>query len=612
MIFTRRASAYVGLVALVMLLLAACGGEAAPTATVAPEATEAPAEPTQEETQTISNAVSVADQTLGDDNTVTIETVSSDTAGWLVVHAQADGGPGPVLGHAPVGAGENRDVAVEIDPAGATETLYAMLHVDAGAEGEYEFPGDDVPATDADGNVVTPSFNLTFANSVAVSDQSLAEDGTVTIEEVRSAGPGWLVVHAQADGAPGPVLGHTAVATGINQEVMVAIDAAEATETLYAMLHVDAGAEGEYEFPGDDVPATDAEGNVVTPAFSVSGLETAAESTGPTVQLSESPALGAYLADAAGMSLYTFAADAPGASNCSGGCAQAWPPLTVADPAALKAGEGVPGALGTIEREDGTLQVTYDEWPLYYWAADAAAGDTTGHNVGNVWAVARPTHHLFLGGNDELGRFLVGPDGLTLYRFNVDEPGLSNCTEQCAEAWPPLLIEEGQTPYGHAGVVGDLGTITRDDGTFQVTYQGMPLYYWAADQQPGDATGQGVNDVWFVLPPYTVGTSSSDELGDFLVAVNDMTLYLFTVDEEDQSNCYDGCAAAWPPLQVEANEVPVPGAGVDGAKLGVTERDDGTYQVTYDGSPLYFWASDEEPGDTTGHGVNDVWFVVAP
>jgi plastocyanin len=102
-----------------------------------------------------------------------------------------------------------------------------------------------------------------------VSDQDIVE-GTVTVSEVDSAGPGWIVIHADADGAPGPVIGHTAVENGANKDVVVEIDAANATQTLYAMLHTDAGTQGEYEFPGDDVPVK-VNGQVVTPPFQVTG-----------------------------------------------------------------------------------------------------------------------------------------------------------------------------------------------------------------------------------------------------------------------------------------------------------------------------------------------------
>ncbi|MCA9935008.1 MAG: hypothetical protein H6662_19865 [Ardenticatenaceae bacterium] len=335
------------------------------------------------------------------------------------------------------------------------------------------------------------------------------------------------------------------------------------------------------------------------------------EATAVALQLAESGQLGSYLTDAAGMTLYTFANDVPGTSNCYDQCAVAWPPLLLEEGADLTAGEGIPGELATTEREDGGEQVTYNGWPLYYWVNDAAPGDTTGHNVNNIWAVAYPDTLVFLGGNDELGHFLVGSNGLTLYRFNPDESGKSNCYDQCALNWPPLLVADGERPTGNAGVVGELGTTTRDDGDIQVTYNGMPLYYWVNDEAPGDATGQGVNDVWFVVPPYSVRLGKTDELGDFLTGANGMTLYTFAMDEENTSNCYDQCAVNWPPLLVQAGEAPVAGFGVTG-ELGVTQRDGETLQVTYNGMPLYYWINDEAPGDTTGQGVNDVWFVAAP
>lgn len=115
--------------------------------------------------------------------------------------------------------------------------------------------------------------SLTFAQgmtpSVTVSDQPIV-DGKVTIEKVVSNGAGWLVIHAQQDGKPGPVLGHSAVSDGENSNVVVQIDMSGATETLYAMLHTDAGTVGTYEFPGSDAPVS-VEGQVVTPAFKVTG-----------------------------------------------------------------------------------------------------------------------------------------------------------------------------------------------------------------------------------------------------------------------------------------------------------------------------------------------------
>lgn len=106
----------------------------------------------------VTPAVTVADQSIVS-NTVVVETVVSDGPGWIVIHTQADGKPGPIIGYAPVVAGENTAVMVEVDGAAATDTLYAMLHTDAGQVGVYEFPGDDGPVRVGDA-VITPAFNV--------------------------------------------------------------------------------------------------------------------------------------------------------------------------------------------------------------------------------------------------------------------------------------------------------------------------------------------------------------------------------------------------------------------------------------------------------------------
>ena len=98
------------------------------------------------------------------------------------------------------------------------------------------------------------------------------------------------------------------------------------------------------------------------------------------------------------------------------------------------------------------------------------------------------------------GTFLTDADGMSLYLFTNDTPGVSNCTGDCLAAWPALLTEGA--PVAGDGADGSLlGTTTRDDGSVQVTYGGWPLYYFAGDAAPGDLAGQGVNDVWFVVSP---------------------------------------------------------------------------------------------------------------
>ncbi|HML22285.1 MAG TPA: hypothetical protein PKD09_11600 [Aggregatilinea sp.] len=347
-------------------------------------------------------------------------------------------------------------------------------------------------------------------------------------------------------------------------------------------------------------------------ALALVGLSVArAQGTEPTVQMGGNDELGSFLVGPDGMTLYLFTNDTPGVSNCSGDCLVNWPPLLVDEGVQPTLAEGIPGRLGVIQRaDDSTYHVVYNGMPLYYWKDDAQAGDATGQGVGDVWYVIKPAD-VSLGGNDELGSFLVGPNGMTLYLFTNDTPGVSNCSGDCLVNWPPLLVSEGQEPSVQPGLTGIVGTIQRDDGTIQVTYDEMPLYYWKNDAQPGDATGQGVGDVWYVIQPPTVQVGGNDELGSFLVGPDGMTLYLFTNDTPGTSNCYDDCAVKWPPLLVPDGQQPSAGDGVTGM-LGVTERTDGTYQATYNDTPLYYWFKDIVPGDATGQNVGEVWFVIDP
>jgi predicted lipoprotein with Yx(FWY)xxD motif len=113
-----------------------------------------------------------------------------------------------------------------------------------------------------------------------------------------------------------------------------------------------------------------------------------------------------------------------------------------------------------------------------------------------------------------------------------------------------------------------------------------------------------------VTGPATVMVSDNAELGDILTDDNGMTLYLFTNDTPGTSNCYDQCAVNWPPLLTSGD--PIAGEGADAGLIGTTERTDGTVQVTYNGWPLYYWINDTGPGDTTGQGVGEVWYVLSP
>ncbi len=108
-----------------------------------------------------------------------------------------------------------------------------------------------------------------------------------------------------------------------------------------------------------------------------------------------------------------------------------------------------------------------------------------------------------------VGTVLVDSAGRTLYVFTDDEAGLSTCLGSCLVNWPPVLAS--QAPPAPPVVAGDLDVIQRADGTMQLAYKGLPLYYYSGDTSPGDAKGDGRGGVWFVVrhPP-----SNSEMLND--------------------------------------------------------------------------------------------------
>jgi predicted lipoprotein with Yx(FWY)xxD motif len=105
---------------------------------------------------------------------------------------------------------------------------------------------------------------------------------------------------------------------------------------------------------------------------------------------------------------------------------------------------------------------------------------------------------------------------------------------------------------------------------------------------------------------------ASTKLGKVLVDGKGRTLYLFEADKGTMSTCDGACASAWPPLTTSGK--PTAGAGVVAAKLGTAKRADGTTGVTYAGHPLYTYAGDGSPGQTTGEGLTDYgapWYALS-
>jgi predicted lipoprotein with Yx(FWY)xxD motif len=124
-----------------------------------------------------------------------------------------------------------------------------------------------------------------------------------------------------------------------------------------------------------------------------SATKPATDSGGGTVSAADVGGLGTVLVTFEGMTLYDFHKDQGGESSCYDACAAAWPPLlTEGNPQAQGAAER--SMLGTTERKDGTVQVTYNGWPLYTYAGDQAPGEANGNDIdqfGAEWYALQPS-----------------------------------------------------------------------------------------------------------------------------------------------------------------------------------------------------------------------------
>ena len=159
-----------------------------------------------------------------------------------------------------------------------------------------------------------------------------------------------------------------------------------------------------------------------------------------------------------------------------------------ADGSQPPASEDAPASVGASEPADAPSEV----------ASEAASESASAEGV-------------VLVGDSALGPVLTDANGMALYLFTNDTEGVSNCSADCATNWPPLTVEAEADAVAGDDVTGELGTITRDDGTLQVTIEGMPLYLYAGDTEAGDLSGHQVGGVWFAVAPD--GAPAGDEAG---------------------------------------------------------------------------------------------------
>lgn len=238
------------------------------------------------------------------------------------------------------------------------------------------------------------------------------------------------------------------------------------------------------------------------------------------VRLSSDATFGNILTNSEGFTLYFFAPDSNGESNCSGGCIDAWPVFNASE---LTLDNGLDeGDFGSITRGDGAIQTTYKGWPLYLFGNDANAGDVNGDGSGGVWFVAKPDYSVMvtraqlvgrdsngdetnLTGNyepgDEQTFYITDADGNTLYSFSNDNNNKNNFTAEDFSndpVWP--IFEETLENIPSTLDEADFGSIDVF-GRQQLTYKGWPLYYFGQDTQRGDNFGVGfpAAGIWPIL-----------------------------------------------------------------------------------------------------------------
>ncbi|MFJ2742810.1 SCO0930 family lipoprotein [Streptomyces sp. NPDC087440] len=280
--------------------------------------------------------------------------------------------------------------------------------------------------------------------------------------------------------------------------------------------------------------------------------------------------------------------------------------------------------------------------------ANPAPADGYGYGDGEDKAAApKAAGQLAARDDATVGRIVTDSAGMTLYRFDKDtaKPPTSHCEGDCAKAWP--VVPAGTATAVPGTDASALGSVTRADGTKQLTLGGWPLYRFAQDTKAGDVKGQGVGGTWFAAAPdgkkAAPGARTAPEpaapvaqkpgaqepgaqnpadlpgmsvrkdpkLGEIVVDGRGMTVYRFKKDSAwpMKSACTDACLAKWPVVP------PVPKNDTVGIlKKGyvVFHRPDGAKQQTINCWPLYTFSGDKQAGDTNGQSVGGTWYAVSP
>lgn len=217
--------------------------------------------------------------------------------------------------------------------------------------------------------------------------------------------------------------------------------------------------------------------------------------------------------------------------------------------------------------------------------------------------------------NQRDAAYMVDAEGKTLYTFDNDTLGISNCVDGCLDIWPIFSVE------GLSEARDDFGGL--EANASHTAFQNHPLYYFHLDANVSDTLGDWVNNVWHVVYPpasYTEDDAallSLDQMTqNYLTDGNGRSFYTFDKDEPNKSNCTDevidgqpSCLSIWPVAYIDVATTALP-RGVAPEDLGVITRADGLKQTTYKEKPIYYFHTDSTSGDVNGDWVKGVWHLV--
>jgi predicted lipoprotein with Yx(FWY)xxD motif len=437
-----------GLLLLLMILLAGCRPQAVPTASVSgtavlvPQTGSTSTAPIEITAEPLKPAVSAADQEIQAGGIV-VDAIVSPEQGWLVIYSQEGGGLGRVLGYAQVMPGATRNLTVKLKEyqALASGVIYAVLQRDAGETGVFEFPGPDTPAV-FDGKTIWTQFRI-------------------------AAGPVGAAQAASTESV-------TAAATEPAQPVSTENATAAATPS---------------PLPLTETPT----------AAPASTTITTTEGTPSVIIADQAIRGGSVKADSVSIQSPSFLTIRNQNINGSYGTVIGWTAVT-------------PGVSENVLVNIDVSRATKTLYAVIHSDTDPVGSFNYPGPDQAVKAqdqvVAQPFNVMdgLLGTNITIqstggdSPYLVDSQGMSIYSSLQDKPGVSSCTGECRMSWLPVLAM-GRLLPGEGVTVKKFGIIVYRNGNRQVTYAGLPLYYYVGDQKPGDTLGQGVNEVWFLAAP---------------------------------------------------------------------------------------------------------------